>query len=589
MTEGQKTVVFCGTALLLMVVAILTAPRVPRQEEADPRGQLLFPRFDWKDVAQLDIVEFDEKTGQTSPFRIVKQTKEGKTVYVIPSHENYPTDNQDQLADVVVPLSSLKVLDVASTDMRDHAEFGVIDPEERKPGDKGVGTRIVVKDKDNKDLAALVIGKPVADQANQRYVRRVGEDPVYVVDARLDSVTTQFDKWIEKDLLKLSTWDIKKVLIRDHIVDITPQGPRLLLRGETLLEHNDIGDPRWKLLEDHSFDRRGNRVNRPLAEDEELNISRLDDMKNALADLKIIDVSRKPAGLSADLKAGEDIFKNQEAIEELSDHGFHVAQWGDQYEIFSNEGELRVLMKDGVEYILRFGGVVLGAGSPGKKDESKKEQSQEGEEKDKQSKTELNRFLFVTCQFNPEPIEKPKLKPLPEEGQPRSGDNDSSQQTGQQGDAVPSGQKAEDKKPDEQEQQPQDKDNNKQKDSDKDGSDKDKETHKDKDGDKDKQKNKEEELKAERERIQRENQREQERYDEQVKKGKQRVQELNERFADWYYIIPDSTYQKIRLSRADFVKKKEPPKEEKQESAESKPTTPLEEFERLKQEGIEGK
>jgi len=583
MTEGQKTLAFCGTALLLMVVAILTAPRVPRQDEADLRGQLLFPRFDWKEVAQLDIVEFDEKTGQTSPFRIVKQTKDGKTVYVIPSHENYPTDNQDQLADVVVPLSSLKVLDVVSTDMRDHAEFGVIDPEERKPGDKGVGTRIVVKDKDNKDLAALVIGKRVADQGNQRYVRRVGEDPVYVVDARLDSVTTQFDKWIEKDLLKLSTWDIKKVLIRDHIVDITPQGPRLLLRGETLLEHNDIGDPRWKLLEDHSFDRRGNRVPRQLAEDEELNISRLDDMKNALADLKIIDVSRKPPGLSGDLKAGEDIFKNQEAIEELSDHGFHVAQWGEQYEIFSNEGELRVLMKDGVEYILRFGGVVLGAGSPAKKDETNKEQSEEGQDKDKQSKTELNRFLFVTCQFNPEPIEKPKLKPLPDEGQPPSGDNESAKQTGQQGEQASASQKPEDNKPEEAKQQPQDKDSKQQ------DTDTAKETHKDKDSDKEKQKQKEEELKAERERIQRENQREQERYDEQVKKGKQRVQELNERFADWYYIIPDSTYQKIRLSRADFVKKKEPPKEDKQESAESKPTTPLEEFERLKQEGIEGK
>ena len=40
-----------------------------------------------------------------------------------------------------------------------------------------------------------------------------------------------------------------------------------------------------------------------MAADEELNTAKLDDMKFALDDLKIVDVSRKPAGLSADLKA----------------------------------------------------------------------------------------------------------------------------------------------------------------------------------------------------------------------------------------------------------------------------------------------
>ena len=36
---------------------------------------------------------------------------------------------------------------------------------------------------------------------------------------------------------------------------------------------------------------------------EELNTTKLDDLKAALDDLKIVDISRKPAGLSTDLKA----------------------------------------------------------------------------------------------------------------------------------------------------------------------------------------------------------------------------------------------------------------------------------------------
>ena len=43
-----------------------------------------------------------------------------------------------------------------------------------------------------------------------------------------------------------------------------------------------------------------------MSADEELNAAKLDELKTALDDLKIVDVSRKPAGLSADLKAAAD-------------------------------------------------------------------------------------------------------------------------------------------------------------------------------------------------------------------------------------------------------------------------------------------
>ena len=64
-------------------------------------------------------------------------------------------------------------------------------------------------------------------------------------------------------------------------------------------------------------------------------------------------------------------------------------------------------------------------------------------------------------------------------------------------------------------------------------------------------------MKAERERIEKENKRKQEEYDEKVAAGKKHVKELNDRFADWYYVISDDVYRKIHLTRADFVKKKE--------------------------------
>ena len=57
--------------------------------------------------------------------------------------------------------------------------------------------------------------------------------------------------------------------------------------------------------------------------------------------------------------------------------------------------------------------------------------------------------------------------------------------------------------------------------------------------------------------VEKENKRRQDEYDAQVKAGQEKVKELNERFADWYYIISDDVYKKIHLSRADIIKSKE--------------------------------
>jgi hypothetical protein len=44
-------------------------------------------------------------------------------------------------------------------------------------------------------------------------------------------------------------------------------------------------------------------------------------------------------------------------------------------------------------------------------------------------------------------------------------------------------------------------------------------------------------------------------FEEKVKKAHARVKELNDRFADWYYVISDSMFKKIRLTRAEVLKK----------------------------------
>ena len=60
--------------------------------------------------------------------------------------------------------------------------------------------------------------------------------------------------------------------------------------------------------------------------DEELNAAKLDELKTALDDLKIVDVNRKPAGLIADLKKGGRFHREERSVRgaELAEKGFFL-------------------------------------------------------------------------------------------------------------------------------------------------------------------------------------------------------------------------------------------------------------------------
>ena len=60
-----------------------------------------------------------------------------------------------------------------------------------------------------------------------------------------------------------------------------------------------------------------------------------------------------------------------------------------------------------------------------------------------------------------------------------------------------------------------------------------------------------------RRRVERENRRKQDDYDDKVKAAQKRVRELNGRFADWYYVVSDKEYEKIHLGRNSMVQKVE--------------------------------
>ena len=594
MNENLKTLTFVVAAAAVALAAWASRPSLPVSNPEEMRGKPLYPEFtNPLDVTRLEIVEFDEDTATVRPFQVAQIDVKGKLLWRIPSHDDYPADAKDQVASAAAGLMGLTILDQVSDNQGDQQEYGVVDPDPKvlKVGATGVGEKVVMKNKEGKNLLALIVGKEVPDRSGLRYVRKAGQDPIYIVAAKTDKLSTKFENWIERNLLNINTFDLKQLWLRDHAVD--EMNMALIQRGEMKVDYSDAGEPKWKLVDDQKFkDGKWEPVN--LAADEELNAAKLDELKTALDDLKIVDVSRKPAGLSADLKAAADFSTHRDAIASLASRGFFVAKLkdpsgGESVELFSNDGEIRVLMKDGVEYVLRFGGLT---GESSKK--ADKEKGKDGKDKTPGG-PQLNRYLFVMAEFDPAAIQKPQPEPLPEAKKKEEAKKPDAAE--KPGEAKPAEEKkaeegkAEEKKADEAKAEEKKADETKADDK---KADEKKDAEK-KPDDKPADEKKAEEKKAadkkaedaERQRIETENKRKLDEYEQKLKDGKKKVGDLNARFADWYYVISDDVYRKIHLGRDDIIKKKA--KEEKKNGEKKDESAPADDLEKLKEAGPGGK
>jgi hypothetical protein len=346
------------------------------------------------------------------PFKVIKSGG----VWVLPSHQNYPADAKDQLAAAATELVDLKALDIVTERAADHEVYGVIEPDQEKikPGMTGVGQLIEIRDLSGSKSARLVIGKEDkqagvgSGSRRLRFVRKAGQDPVYRVELDTSKFTTQFGDWIEKDLLKLTPWDVRSVELDNYTLAAVESDGRLEVRQQRnekmQLAYNDK-ESSWQLTSLESFPGKDSAepVSEKLKDDEEVDSTKLNDLRNALGDLQIIDVARKPSGLSADLKAAESFVNDVEAVSSLQQRGFLPLPSG---VILSTEGQAVIGMKDGVEYVLRFGAGTT-VTEPGKA-------GSEGDgDAPEESAETAARYLLVMAQFNENLLEQPDLTELP--------------------------------------------------------------------------------------------------------------------------------------------------------------------------------
>lgn len=339
MSETGKTVAFAGVALLLVMVAWATAPRIVTPGSLEERGQPFFPGFtDVNAATSLEVVEFDEPTFVARPFKVLN--RDGR--WTIPSHYDYPADGADRLATIAAAVISLKKEDVASENVGDHEQCGVLDPlDQTLATSKGRGTRVTVLGSNEGVLADIILGAAVQGREHLRYVRLPGQTRTYMARVGSLSLSTKFEDWIERDLLQVQRDDVDAIAIRSYVFDA---GRDNVTGAESLVLRRTDRDV-WML--------------NGIGPTERIDTFRMNLLVTTLDDLTIADVRPKPPGLAAAL-GGAGTGKVPEAdAADLEAKGFYTTRDG---ALLSTGGEVFVRTDSGVVFQLRFGDVVPDAG-----------------------------------------------------------------------------------------------------------------------------------------------------------------------------------------------------------------------------------
>ena len=408
MTEGTKTGSLAAVVGIVALLAWVTSNgnRV-NTKIIDRINKPLFEKFtDPLAAASLKILRYDSPKEDYVDFEVARDRKVG--LWTIPSHESYPADAGKQMSEAANLFVGLKVVDIATEKKSEQGLFGVVEPNKQNTdkGGEGVGMLVQMRDEKGNMLADLIIGKVI--EKKKRYVRVPSEDVIYVVDFDTTPLSTDFKQWIEPDLLKLSSNDIETLGVRDYQIISTQQGLALTRNYEADLNFATTSG-QWQPTRITSFES-DPPSERALTPDEQLNSTKLNEIKSTLDNLKIADVLKKPAGLAADLKGDSNLLKNSESLLSLQRRGFFPnpnQKGGDSIDFFSKSGELIVTLKDGVQYLLRFGGA---AGA-----EINSVDAADAKDGDKAEETvSINRFMLVTTRLDDSKFPQPELERLPE-------------------------------------------------------------------------------------------------------------------------------------------------------------------------------
>ena len=398
MKESIRTGIYLAIAAVFVggavVVSKVTQP--VSLEEYSKTGEPFFEDFSIESVARLELAAIPEGESKPQSFKLSRRDN----IWRLQSYHGYPAEAQERLAKTAASALGIVRQAVAGKSESDHERFGVIDPLKKDiKTPKAAGKRIRMLDAKGEVLVDLIVGKKVSteeqkprgmeddenalDQARPKhYVRRPDETETYIAEISLE-VSTKFSEWIEPDLLKLDSQNVRTLKIDNYETEVvgqysSPDGPVNVLeptKRELVSIKRDSGFANWTIsgLDEQK---------------QELKTAKIDELLRVLDEMKILGVAPRyrvgnESPLTGDLKflvpesIGDDGRARQRVLfKMLYDFGKRgysftinqamfdkVGQSADplQMSVISKQGDITIATHEGIVYHLHFGNEVVGS------------------------------------------------------------------------------------------------------------------------------------------------------------------------------------------------------------------------------------
>ncbi len=369
---------FIMVALAAGSVALAWSARPqPLQAAAyEDTGSPMFGTFSDPTLATaLEVVTWDDKAAKIVRFAV--EQKAGR--WVIPSHNDYPADGTERMGKAAASFIDVKKDIYYGDNPADHAKFGVLDPTGADGKGDEKGKHITIKDAAGAILVDVIVGKAVPGKQEYFYLRAPSEKRVYGARLELD-ISTNFTDWIEKDLLKVKREEIVALVYDPYVVD--EQQGRVINSSPIRADLTQVdGKDEWVAP-----------TEMPLPEGKVFDGAKARQIVTAIASIKIVGVRPRPKQLT---------------LQALQSKGFFVTQNPGNPRLFGNEGEARIVTKDGIVFSLYFGEVTYESGlalTAGGEEEGASEEAPDaagdgdGDGKDEKA---ANRYMFVDVQYDP--------------------------------------------------------------------------------------------------------------------------------------------------------------------------------------------
>jgi len=563
MKESAKTVCFVVTAGVLGLAAIGNSflNRPGSSENSELVGTPFYETFTSTEAARsLEVSAIDPETGALKRFGV----KSDGDLWRIPTHYDYPAEAAARIAQTSASVMGLNRQAMVGTGISEFERFGVVDPLSDDVEDpETAGKRITLSDENGDPLVDYILGNEIEDSVPTRggdafeqteetkdfYIRRADESKTFRVTLDID-LSTKFSDWIDPDLLRINRPDVTQVSINNYKIEERGVGqfglPQLSkVQGDQLyLNRPSPADP-WNLagLDPQTEAIQTDRVNEILGVLDEMVIVGVRP-KFKFEGQQLLTPELTPADIPEFKTDQQKAAQAYQALqEELMDKGFNLAGTQAKLELASENGELEFGTSKGMRYRLHIGGKAEAEDESieiGSTDDKDTESESDGEET--APADDSNRFVYVRVTFDetllgdrptepklPEAPVKPEgYEPLTAEEAKAKAESESKAEA--EGDVEA---ESETKEPDG-------------------------EPVKD-------ERNPQfamyeealaafEDAKGEHEMNLTRFKQDNEALDSKIEEGKKLVDELNQRFGDWYYVISADNLNTIQSARADVIK-----------------------------------